>query len=157
MIIGDGTGYKKGSGNTPNKNLPLNEKQKKLVAVAKTKLGCRYVWGAPSGSETIFDCSSFTQWVYKKALGINLQRTSNIQGEQGKKITSTSQLQVGDLVYFNTKSTDRANRITHVTMYIGNGQIIHASYSRGKIVIVDLNSYMNSSSKIHFIWARRHI
>ena len=157
MIIGDGTGYKKGSGNTPSKNLPLNEKQKKLVAVAKTKLGCRYVWGAPSGSETIFDCSSFTQWVYKKALGINLQRTSNIQGEQGKKITSTSQLQVGDLVYFNTKSTDRANRITHVTMYIGNGQIIHASYSRGKIVIVDLKSYMNSSSKIHFIWARRHI
>lgn len=157
IIIGDGTGYKKGSGNTPNKNLPLNEKQKKLVAVAKTKLGCRYVWAAPSGSETIFDCSSFTQWVYKKALGINLQRTSNIQGEQGKKITSTSQLQVGDLVYFNTKSTDRANRITHVTMYIGNGQIIHASYSRGKIVIVDLKSYMNSSSKIHFIWARRHI
>ena len=77
--------------------------------------------------------------MYKTALGITLQRTSNVQGEQGKKITSTSQLQAGDLIYFNTYSTDRANGITHVGMYIGNGQMIHASYGQKKIVIANFN------------------
>ena len=54
IIIGDGTGYKD---TPPSSNLPLNKKQEKLISVAKSKLGCRYVWGAPSGSETVFDCS----------------------------------------------------------------------------------------------------
>lgn len=153
IIIGDGTGYKEVPATS---NLPLNKKQEKLISVAKAKLGTPYVWGASINSTTSFDCSSFTRYVYKTALGITLQRTSNVQGEQGKKITSTSQLQAGDLIYFNTYSTDRANGITHVGMYIGNGQMIHASYSYKKVMIVNLKSYL-SYRGTKFIWARRHI
>lgn len=153
IIIGDGTGYKEVPATS---NLPLNKKQEKLISVAKAKLGTPYVWGASINSTTSFDCSSFTRYVYKTALGITLQRTSNVQGEQGKKITSTSQLQAGDLIYFNTYSTDRANGITHVGMYIGNGQMIHASYSYKKVMIVNLKSYL-SYKGTKFIWARRHI
>ena len=153
IIIGNGTGYKEVPATS---NLPLNKKQEKLISVAKAKLGTPYVWGASINSTTSFDCSSFTRYVYKTALGITLQRTSNVQGEQGKKITSTSQLQAGDLIYFNTYSTDRANGITHVGMYIGNGQMIHASYSYKKVMIVNLKSYL-SYKGTKFIWARRHI
>ena len=153
IIIGNGTGYKEVPATS---NLPLNKKQEKLISVAKAKLGTPYVWGASINSTTSFDCSSFTRYVYKTALGITLQRTSNVQGEQGKKITSTSQLQAGDLIYFNTYSTDRANGITHVGMYIGNGQMIHASYTYKKVMIVNLKSYL-SYKGTKFIWARRHI
>ena len=155
LIIGDGTGYK-----TPSTTIGGNEKPSakaaKLINVAKSKLGCPYVWGASENSTTTFDCSSFTKYVYKTALGINLQRTSNVQGEQGTKITSVSALQPGDLIYFNTYSTDRANKITHVGMYIGNGQMIHASYSQKKVVIQNLKPYL-AYKGTKFIWARRHI
>lgn len=154
IIIGDGTGYKTPAKTTPRKDEKPSAKAKKLISVAKSKLGAPYVWGA-SGTKS-FDCSSFTQYVYKTALGINLQRTSNVQGEQGKKITSVSALQPGDLIYFNTYSTERANGITHVGMYIGNGQMIHASYSQKKVVIQNLKPYL-AYKGTKFIWARRHI
>lgn len=156
IIIGDGTGYKKTKTTTSKGNEKTSEKAKKLISVAKSKLGTPYVWGASPNTTKSFDCSSFTKYVYKEALGINLQRTSNVQGEQGKKITSVSKLQPGDLMYFNTYSTDRANGITHVGMYIGNGKMIHASYSQKKVVTVNLNSYLNYKGT-KFIWARRHI
>lgn len=156
LIIGDGTGYKKTSTTTPGGNEKPSAKANKLISVAKSKLGCPYVWGASENSTTTFDCSSFTKYIYKTALGINLQRTSNVQGEQGKKITSVSALQPGDLIYFNTYSTDRANGITHVGMYIGNGQMIHASYSQKKVVIQNLKPYL-AYKGTKFIWARRHI
>ena len=156
LIIGDGTGYKKTSTTTPGGNEKPSAKANKLISVAKSKLGCPYVWGASPNSTSSFDCSSFTKYVYKTALGINLQRTSNVQGEQGTKITSVSALQPGDLIYFNTYSTDRANGITHVGMYIGNGQMIHASYSQKKVVIQNLKPYL-AYKGTKFIWARRHI
>ena len=156
IIIGDGTGYKTPSTTTPGGNEKTSAKAAKLINVAKSKLGCPYVWGASENSTTTFDCSSFTKYIYKTALGINLQRTSNIQGEQGKKITSVSALQPGDLIYFNTYSTERANGITHVGMYIGNGQMIHASYSQKKVVIQNLKPYL-AYKGTKFIWARRHI
>lgn len=155
IIIGDGTGYKTPS-TTIGGNEKTSEKANKLISVAKSKLGCPYVWGASPNSTSSFDCSSFTKYVYKTALGINLQRTSNVQGEQGTKITSVSALQPGDLIYFNTYSTDRANGITHVGMYIGNGQMIHASYSQKKVVIQNLKPYL-AYKGTKFIWARRHI
>lgn len=156
LIIGDGTGYKAPSTTMPGGNEKPSAKANKLISVAKSKLGCPYVWGASENSTTTFDCSSFTKYIYKTALGINLQRTSNVQGEQGTKITSVSALQPGDLIYFNTYSTERANGITHVGMYIGNGQMIHASYSQKKVVIQNLKPYL-AYKGTKFIWARRHI
>ena len=64
IIIGNGTGYKKPSKTTPGKDEKPSAKASKLISVAKSKLGAPYVWGA-SGTKS-FDCSSFTQYVYKQ-------------------------------------------------------------------------------------------
>ena len=53
-------------------------------------------------------------------------------------------------------TTNRSNGITHVGMYIGGGQMIHASYSYKKVMIVNLKSYL-AYKGTKFIWARRHI
>ena len=106
-----------------------SDKSSKLISVAKSKLGCRYVWGA-TGPNT-FDCSGFTQWCYKQ-IGISIPRVSRDQGKAGKAVTKAS-LQPGDLVFFN-------NPISHVGMYIGNGQMIHAPRTGDVIKIVSLNS-----------------
>jgi cell wall-associated NlpC family hydrolase len=65
-----------------------------------------------------FDCSGLTSRAYASA-GIQIPRTSEAQAQIGTKIYSTSQLKVGDLVFF-------FNDLHHVGLYAGNGQIIHA-------------------------------
>ncbi len=90
-----------------------------IVATVKTRLGCKYVWGA-TGPST-FDCSGLTQWVYKKN-GISIPRTSSAQRNAGKKI-ALSQVRAGDIVW----------RQGHVGIYVGGGQVIHAP-GRGKVV-----------------------
>lgn len=82
--------------------------------------GTPYVWGGttPRG----FDCSGFTSYVYKNAKGKSIPRTSGAQYAGAKKI-SKSQLKAGDLVFFSVGS----NRITHVALYAGNGQLLHAA------------------------------
>lgn len=83
-----------------------------IVSTVKTRLGCKYVWGATG--PTKFDCSGLTQWVYKKN-GISIPRTSSAQRNAGKKI-SLSQVRPGDIVW----------RPGHVGIYVGGGQVIHA-------------------------------
>ncbi|MFF4113715.1 C40 family peptidase [Streptomyces sp. NPDC001714] len=85
-------------------------------AAAKTKLGTPYVYGATGPSS--FDCSGLTSWAYAQA-GVSIPRTSESQSTIGTKIYSTSDLQVGDLVFF-------FNDLHHVGLYAGNGQILHA-------------------------------
>ncbi|MFJ9704426.1 NlpC/P60 family protein [Streptomyces sp. NPDC101234] len=85
-------------------------------AAAKTKLGTPYVYGATGPSS--YDCSGLTSWAYAQA-GVSIPRTSESQSTIGTKIYSTSQLQVGDLVFF-------FNDLHHVGLYAGNGQILHA-------------------------------
>ena len=77
-------------------------------------LGKAYVYGA-TGADT-FDCSGFTQYVYKHALGIDISRTTYSQINVGTPV-SQSDLQPGDLVFPHTG---------HVGIYVGNGQMIHA-------------------------------
>jgi len=108
--------------------------RQKIVATAKQYIGVPYLWGGttPSG----FDCSGFVQYVYQRH-GISLPRTSKEQWTVGTAI-SKSALQPGDLVFFaNTYTTG----ISHLGIYIGNNQFIHASSSKG-VTITDLsNSY----------------
>lgn len=104
-----------------------------IISYAKQFLGCKYVWG--SAGPNTFDCSGFTQYVYKH-FGISIPRVSADQYSQSKKI-SKSQLRVGDLVFF---SNDTSNgKVAHVGIYIGNNQMIHAANSRDNLCISSLS------------------
>ncbi|MGW3205153.1 NlpC/P60 family protein [Streptomyces sp. NPDC001135] len=87
------------------------------VAAARSALGRPYVWGAngPAG----FDCSGLMQWSYAHA-GIQLPRTSQEQRFAGRQIP-LSEARPGDLVVYRSDAS-------HVGMYVGNGQVIHAPY-----------------------------
>jgi cell wall-associated NlpC family hydrolase len=110
------------------KNIP-----KKIVKTAKTQIGVRYRWGGTSRNG--FDCSGFVQYVFRKH-DIRLPRTSIEQSRVGKRI-SRSKLNLGDLIFFRT----RGNRVSHVGIYKGNNQFIHASSSGGKIRVNVLSGY----------------
>jgi cell wall-associated NlpC family hydrolase len=106
-----------------------------VIAIAKDYMGVPYKWGGttPKG----FDCSGFTQYVFKKA-GVSLPRTSSAQGKVGTKV-SRSELRSGDLVMFPG----------HVGIYIGDGMFIH-SPSPGKSVRID-----DLSTRKNFLYGRR--
>ncbi|MES4893041.1 NlpC/P60 family protein [Streptomyces sp. NPDC096012] len=87
------------------------------LAAARAALGRPYVWGAngPSG----FDCSGLMQWSYAHA-GVHLPRTSQEQRFAGRQVP-LSQARPGDLIVYRSDAS-------HVAMYAGNGQVIHAPY-----------------------------
>lgn len=87
------------------------------VAAARSALGRPYVWGAngPHG----FDCSGLMQWSYQQA-GVGLPRTSQAQRSAGRQVP-LSQARPGDLVLYRSDAS-------HVGMYVGNGQVIHAPH-----------------------------
>jgi len=116
------------SGDTSNATLG-----EQMVATAKNYLGVPYVWAgmSPSG----FDCSGFVNYVYKLH-GYSLYRVAQDIYNNNGWFVNKSDLQPGDLVCFGYSSSN----ITHIGMYIGNGQFIHASSGSGKVVITDLSS-----------------
>ncbi len=126
-----------------------SKKAEKLPAIAKTKLGKKYVWGA-IGPRT-FDCSGFTSYVYKKT-GVNIPRTSRSQSKYGKAV-KREHLKAGDLIFFDT-SRQSKGIINHVGIYIGNNNFIHASSAKKRVVITSLNKPFYSS---RYKWARRVI
>lgn len=103
-----------------------------ILLTAKKYLGVRYVYGGESAKG--FDCSGFVQYVFNKH-GINLPRSSSQQATVGVKV-SKSEAKPGDLVYFNTQA---GKAISHVGIYLGNNQFIHASQNDG-ITITSLDS-----------------
>ncbi len=102
----------------------------KLVDLAKNYLGDRYVWGGTTLGVGV-DCSGYTQALYRK-LGYYIPRDSRSQARGGTTI-STNNLKPGDLVFYGSSSY-----INHVAMYIGNGQVIHASNRRDGIKISNM-------------------
>lgn len=102
--------------------------------------GYRYIWGSSDPSNGGFDCSGFTQYIFRLA-GYPISRTTWTQSDEikakGNWKTSTSQLVAGDLVFF-----DNCN---HVGIYVGGDQFIHSSCSRGP-VCVSLSEYLKFSS-----------
>lgn len=103
----------------------------KVYNTAKKYKGTRYVYGGttPSG----FDCSGYTQYVFKHSINKSISRTAQAQYNSTKKVSS-SNTQKGDLVYFGTSK----NNISHVGINIGNGNMID-SQNRG-VVIEKINS-----------------
>lgn len=91
-------------------------------------VGTPYKWGG-STTATGFDCSGMIQYIYKNALGVNLPRTARDMAAASRKIPD-SQLKPGDLVFFNTS---KRTKYSHVGIYIGNGEFIHAP-SSGKTI-----------------------
>lgn len=89
--------------------------------------GVRYRTGG--NTKAGVDCSGFTVAVYAAVYGIALPRVSRDQYNMSRKI-STTELQEGDLVFFNT----RGSGVSHVGVYLGNNKFIHASVSRGVMV-----------------------
>jgi cell wall-associated NlpC family hydrolase len=90
----------------------------KAIAFARAQLGKPYVWGA-TGPDS-FDCSGLTQAAYKAA-GVNLPRTTGEQVDVGTRV-SQSGLKPGDLIFFYSDAS-------HVGLYIGNGEMIHAPHT----------------------------
>ena len=111
-----------------------------IVDTARQYLGTRYVYGGASPSG--FDCSGFTMYVYGQ-YGYSLPHsaTSQWQSGLGTRVYSISELQPGDLVFFNDPSRNAGKACSHAGIYVGNGQHIHASSSRsGGVIISDLTS-----------------
>jgi cell wall-associated NlpC family hydrolase len=117
---------------------------------AKELLGRKYVWGATGPIN--YDCSGFTQKIYGD-LGIKIPRVSRHQAEQGE-LVYFDELQKGDLVFFATNKR-KPNRVTHVGIYLGNGNFIHASSGAKKVVICNFNKHCFYKKK--FLWGRRVI
>lgn len=98
-----------------------------LIEYAKQFLGNPYVYGGTSLTNGT-DCSGFTMRIYQH-FGYSLSRTSRQQAHNGRRV-SLSEIQPGDLLFYN-----HGSQIGHVAIYIGNGQIIHASTERTGIII----------------------
>ena len=143
-----------GSYTPPTSNIVNNISRSSIInkieADAKSFLGTRYVWGATGPSK--FDCSGFTQWVYRDA-GINIPRVSRDQAKVGQYI-SFNNLRKGDMIFFDTKKHKRGI-VTHVGIYLGNGYFIHASSAAKKVVVFNWNE--KPYYKERFLWGRRVI
>ena len=98
-----------------------------LIEYAKQFLGNPYVYGG-TRLTTGTDCSGFTMRIFQK-FGYSLSRTSREQAYDGRRV-SLSDIQPGDLLFYS-----RGGTIGHVAIYIGNGQIIHASTEKTGIII----------------------
>ncbi|MCR8746609.1 C40 family peptidase [Romboutsia lituseburensis] len=130
-----------------NENLPSSEKADKVINFGKTLLGKPYVWGAEGPNS--FDCSGFTQYVFKKSVGVSIPRVSRDQSKFGQSV-SRSNLQKGDLIFFDTDGSNNGY-VSHVGIYMGGNQFIHASSSGKKVIISNMTSYYNNA----FVNARR--
>ena len=108
----------------------ISELRQSMIEYGKQFLGNRYVYGGTSLTNGV-DCSSFTQQIYS-AFGYRISRTSYTQINNGVRI-SASELLPGDLVFYGYNG-----RVSHVAMYIGNGQILHASSPSTGIIISDM-------------------
>ncbi len=102
-----------------------------LVNYACQFIGNRYVWGGTSLTKGV-DCSGFTMKVYEK-YGISLPHNASAQSQYGTKV-SISEAKPGDLIFYS-----KGGRINHVALYIGNGQVVHASSPKSGIKVSNYN------------------
>ena len=119
-----------------------------LVKTAKDFIGVPYLWGGVSVDKG-FDCSGLTMTVYQLN-GLDMPRHSATQFDAGDPI-KLSELQQGDLVFFATRGR---GKVSHVGIYIGDGQFIHAP-KRGKKICID--SLSNEYFDKRFIGAKNYL
>ena len=131
-------------------NLPTGTKGGDIAQAALSKAGTAY---------SVMDCSQLTQYAYAQA-GVSLPRTSVAQAkycyDSGYAISGV-QLQPGDLIFWSKAcSCRRWNEIHHTGIYIGNGKIVDASSTKGRVVVRNLWGENGDKWKIAF-YARPHV
>ena len=124
-------------------DLPPGQKTTEIVKMAMSKVGYTYSNGKRM-DEGYFDCSSLVYRIYK-SFGLEVgYPDSYVAASQAKwcvdngVVVSYNDLQPGDLVFFSSGPTDRFMSVDHVGIYAGNGKIIDASSSRGRVVYRDI-------------------
>lgn len=105
-----------------------------MAMTAMDYLGIRYRYGGNSPT-TGFDCSGFVNYVADKSLGLKLPRRSDEMAQLGMSVKK-SELQVGDLVFFNTLG----RRYSHVGVYIGENQFVHSPAAGGVVRVEDMTA-----------------
>ena len=138
-----------GSTNTGSTDQSSNALADKIIATGEKYLGTPYQYGAASGQTKTFDCSSFTQYVFKQN-GISLLRSSRQQYTQGTSVPR-DQIKKGDLLFFTISSS--GGQIGHVGIYAGNNQILHTWGSKG----VQYESLDHAWLKQGYVGAKRVI
>lgn len=114
------------------KKLDYTPRQKALIAKGKEQIGTPYVLGGQT-PDAGFDCSGFTRYIYKQSLGVNLPRTAAEQNKAGTYV-ARDYLLPGDLVFL-----DLQGDLSHVGVYIGEGQFFHASTSKNRLMVANMN------------------
>ncbi|MBW0104694.1 C40 family peptidase [Pseudonocardia sp. KRD-291] len=99
------------------------------LAMAKSKLGKPYVWGADGPNA--FDCSGLMKWAFEQ-VGQDIPRSSSAQSEAGESV-SKDELKPGDMVFFYSP-------VSHVGFYAGNGKILHASTEGEPVKYSDIDA-----------------
>ncbi|GAA0894850.1 MULTISPECIES: C40 family peptidase [Streptomyces violaceusniger group] len=123
---GSDSGY--GSGGLPEgladgpQAVPSSGRAATAFGAARAALGLPYAWG--QAGPTAFDCSGLMQWAYAHA-GVAIPRTSQAQAHAGQPVP-LSEARPGDLVVYRSDAS-------HVAMYAGNGQVIHAPYPGARV------------------------
>lgn len=106
-----------------------------VISVAESLIGTPYVWGGDSLQKGGFDCSGFTQYVFKQ-VNYSLNRVSVDQATQGISVSKTN-LQPGDLIFFSLADD---GKISHVGIYLGNGKMIHSPKTGDFVKITDITT-----------------
>lgn len=117
----------------------------RIIEIGEQYMGTPYKYGSSKNTTKTFDCSSFTQRVFKEA-GITLPRDSRQQSTVGKSV-SKNDLQKGDLIFMKASVNSSSDRITHVAIYAGDGKILHTYGSPG----VTYSKYDNTN------WEKRTV
>lgn len=121
---------------------PVSSTGEQIAAYALQFVGNPYVWGGTSLTDGA-DCSGFTQSVFA-AFGIYLPRTAEEQAYGGGTPVDLGSLQPGDLIFYSD-----GGYIGHVSIYIGNGQVVHASSPSTGIIVSD-RSYRSEASAMRY-------
>ncbi len=114
-----------------------------ILEAAYSQIGVSYVYGASSPGQA-FDCSGLTSWAYAQA-GIDIPHSSVGQSQMATNVSSADELQPGDLVFY-IGNVGASQSGSHVAIYAGNGEVIHANGSQ--VVVSEMNDSWTSAGSI---------